>query len=173
MALTALAKLLRVAGLLSGENFIFIIRYYHHTSQLENYCRTAGLPSLLQVVLIIRILLNYLLRRKHNWIFKQRYTALLRYIIIAIQCLILCSMQEGWTALSLASWKGHAEIVQILVQAGIQINIQGQVYGIPTLTKLASSNVWSNLSQIYGQTQICGQNCCLYGQKPNIWSNFI
>ena len=36
-------------------------------------------------------------------------------------------MQEGWTALSVASWKGHAEIVQILVQAGIQINIQGQV----------------------------------------------
>ena len=44
-----------------------------------------------------------------------------------MQCLILSSMQEGWTALSIASWKGHAEIVQILVQAGIQINIQGQV----------------------------------------------
>ena len=40
---------------------------------------------------------------------------------------MLSSMQEGWTALSIASWKGHAEIVQVLVQAGIQINIQGQV----------------------------------------------
>ena len=40
---------------------------------------------------------------------------------------MLSSMQEGWTALSLVSWKGHAEIVRILVQAGIHINIQGQV----------------------------------------------
>ena len=48
-------------------------------------------------------------------------------------------------------------------------------YGIPTLTKLASSNIlWSNLSQIYyGQTQICGQIVAYICSKPNIWSNFI
>ena len=45
------------------------------------------------------------------------------------------------------------------------------VYGIPTLTKLASSNIWSNLSQIYGQTQICGQIVAYIWSKPNIWSN--
>ena len=44
-----------------------------------------------------------------------------------IQCIMLSSMQEGWTALSVASWRERAEIVQILVQAGIHINIQGQV----------------------------------------------
>ena len=47
------------------------------------------------------------------------------------------------------------------------------LYGIPTLTKLASSNIWSNLSQIYGQTQICGQIVAYICSKPNIWSNFI
>ena len=46
-------------------------------------------------------------------------------------------------------------------------------YGIPTLTKLANSNIWSNLSQIYGQTQICGQIVAYLWSKPNIWSNFI
>ena len=45
-------------------------------------------------------------------------------------------------------------------------------YGIPTLTKLASSNIWSNLSQIYGQTQICGQNCCLYMVKAKYMVKF-
>ena len=42
-------------------------------------------------------------------------------------------------------------------------------YGIPTLTKLASSNIiWSNFSQIYGQTQICGQIVAYIWSKPNI-----
>ena len=66
----------------------------------------------------------------------------------------------------------------------------GHRYGIPTLTKLANSNTWSNLSQIYGQTQIHGQSCCRYMLKvkhmdqvksymiklkymvkPKLWSN--
>ena len=36
-------------------------------------------------------------------------------------------LQEGWTALSLASWRGHTKVVDILVQAGALINIQDKV----------------------------------------------
>ena len=40
---------------------------------------------------------------------------------------IMSFLQEGWTALSLASWRGHTKTVEILVQAGADVNIQGQV----------------------------------------------
>ena len=49
---------------------------------------------------------------------------------------------------------------------------EGHMYGIPTLTKLASSNIWSNLSQIYDQTQIYVQNCCLYMVKAKYMIKF-
>ena len=44
---------------------------------------------------------------------------------------IMSFLQEGWTALSLASWKGNTKTVEILVQAGADVNIQGQVKSKP------------------------------------------
>ena len=46
---------------------------------------------------------------------------------------IIFFIQEGWTALSLSSWKGRTEIVEILVQAGADVNIQGQVNSKPIM----------------------------------------
>ena len=37
------------------------------------------------------------------------------------------SLQEGRTALSLASWKGHTEIVGILIQRGASMDTQDEV----------------------------------------------
>ena len=37
------------------------------------------------------------------------------------------SLQDEWSSLTLASWKGHAEIVRILVSAGAHINDQDKV----------------------------------------------
>ena len=42
----------------------------------------------------------------------------------------------------------------------VRIYIFFVFYGISTPTKFASSKTWSNLCQIYGQTEIRGQSCC-------------
>ena len=39
---------------------------------------------------------------------------------------IICA-QNGWTALTIACKEGHDEIVQILVQAGADLNFQANV----------------------------------------------
>ena len=64
------------------------------------------------------------------------------------------------------------ELLNDLLSHPLKKGTGGVIYGIPTLTKLASSNIWSNLSQIYGQTQICGQNCCLYMVKAKYMIKF-
>jgi len=43
-------------------------------------------------------------------------------------------VQEGRTALALASWEGHLSVAQVLVARGIDPNIQDQVG--PTLSGL-------------------------------------
>lgn len=37
------------------------------------------------------------------------------------------SIQEGRTALCLASWRGHADIVRLLIKGGADVNICAQV----------------------------------------------
>jgi hypothetical protein len=39
-------------------------------------------------------------------------------------------MQDGWTALALAAYHGHTQIVHILLNAGASPDIQGQVHCI-------------------------------------------
>ena len=40
---------------------------------------------------------------------------------------ILCSYKGGWTALGLAAYRGHLEVVTLLVGAGASIDIQDNV----------------------------------------------
>ena len=96
---------------------------------LNLHCRTAGHPSLFQVMAAARTQFDYLLKRKHNWIFKQRYHCYAHCVKEHqfYKCTCMFFLQEGWTALSLASWKGRTKIVQILLHAGAKINIQDQV----------------------------------------------
>ena len=41
-------------------------------------------------------------------------------------------VQDGWTPLMTASFEGHADIVQTLIEAKAQINTQEEVYAVPT-----------------------------------------
>ena len=44
-----------------------------------------------------------------------------------MDCLISSLLQEGWTAVSLASWMGRTKVVRILLQAGAKPDMQDQV----------------------------------------------
>lgn len=37
-------------------------------------------------------------------------------------------LQEGRTALALASWDGHMSVVQVLVAKGADVNVQDEVH---------------------------------------------
>ena len=43
--------------------------------------------------------------------------------------------QNGWTPLMRASFGGHADIVQTLIEAKAQINTQEEVYAVPATRK--------------------------------------
>ena len=51
-------------------------------------------------------------------------------------------IQEGWTALSLASWKGHTKTIEILIQAGADTNIRGQVLGVTCNFRLYHTDLY-------------------------------
>ena len=37
------------------------------------------------------------------------------------------SLQDGWSALMLASWKGHTDAVKCLIEANSAVNLQSKV----------------------------------------------
>ena len=42
-------------------------------------------------------------------------------------CVVLCTLQDGWSALMTASQHGHYEIVKVLIERGANINSQNKV----------------------------------------------
>ena len=48
-------------------------------------------------------------------------------IIILISNIICIVYQDGWTALMIASEKGHKEVVKLLLDHGANINMQNKV----------------------------------------------
>ena len=47
--------------------------------------------------------------------------------VSGMSIIIHSSLQDGWSSLMRACWKGHAEVVRILVSAGAHVNHQSKV----------------------------------------------
>ena len=45
----------------------------------------------------------------------------------AVVCARLLCMQNKWTALMLAAWEGHHDTVKLLLDRGVQIDLQDPV----------------------------------------------
>ena len=70
--------------------------------------------------------------------------------------------QNGWTPLMRASFGGHADIVQTLIEAKAQINTQEEVYTISTTrntlthcTHTTSSHTVSLYTAVLGEVTVC------------------
>ena len=70
-------------------------------------------------------------------------------------------VQDGWTPLMAASFEGHADIVQTLIEAKAQINTQEEVYAVPTTRKdtahthTTSSHTVSLYTDVLGEVTVC------------------
>jgi hypothetical protein len=81
----------------------------------------------------LKLKLHHFLNGNHEGPVSVRYaegsTTSSSTINFFIGCVELGSilMQDGWTALALAAYHGHTQIVHILLNAGASPDVQGQV----------------------------------------------
>ena len=86
--------------------------------------RMAGLLSSLPVGKDMEQLLNYYLNNMLMSASVRRYATVLKIgELIGLPCII----QDGRTPLMAASFKGHADIVQLLIEAKAQVDTQEEV----------------------------------------------
>ena len=70
-------------------------------------------------------------------------------------------VQDGWTPLMTASFEGHDDIVQTLIEAKAHINTQEEVYAVPTTRKhtshthTTSSHTVSLYTAVLGEVTVC------------------
>ena len=67
-------------------------------------------------------------------------------------------VQNGWTPLMTASFEGHADIVQTLIEAKAQINTQEEVYVTrkhTAHTHTTSSHTVSLYTAVLGEVTVC------------------
>ena len=75
-------------------------------------------------------------------------------------------VQDGRTPLMTASFQGHADIVQTLIEAKAQINTQKEVYVVPTTRKHTSHTHTTSSHTVSLYTAVLGEvTVCLYPHR--------
>ena len=76
-----------------------------------------------------------------------------------VQCSVVCSLQDGDTAVNLASWKGHTAVVKLLIENGADISICDKVH---TYFQQASLHFAVGLSNFSREYVPLAPLCCWY-----------
>ena len=84
------------------------------------------------------------------------------------QHIIIVHIQVGWTPLVMACFKGHVDIVRLLVQAKAQVNIQIEVKPMSPVQSTCQYN------KTYGSMHVCctsllGENLCALSVANISW----
>lgn len=69
--------------------------------------------------------------------------------------LCIHSLQDGRTALYTASFNGHAKVVEHLLAAGANPDLQKKVNEVSTVNRLSQSYIWCKLFLIINKQEIC------------------